>query len=550
MSRYAKAISPLTVPQTEPVPGMPMVANSGGGFGFEIDPMKQLTRFLVLGAAGGTYYASERKLTIENAKIVEDCLAFEANLTIELICVVSETGRAPKNDPAIFALALASRKHIEDLIDRNAINRVCRTGTHLYQFAQTVKSFRGDGAGLKKLISGWFDAKTPDEIAFQFTKYGSRDGWSGRDILRNFHVKPSSPGHDTLFRWIVKGKDSLGDRVVDRSKGKGANSSYSAVNAELLPHICFIKDKLGSPEITKTEIQTYLWNCLPREFLEGAHSKLLNDPDIWAAMLPKMPLNAMIRNLGKMTSIGLIKPLSAASKLVCDKLGNAEWLKGSKVHPYSIFLAHCVYRRGEGVKGSLKWVVDPTVSNALEAAFFKAFASVIPAGKRTYIGLDVSGSMTSAFMDGITTCREAGAALTLVLAKTEPQCVVRAFSATMMPLDFGRFTSMQEALRVTNSLPFAWTDCSIPMRDALANKLEVDTFVIITDSETNANTIHPFVALQDYRKKTGIPARLVVIAMTSTGFSIADPSDAGMLDMVGFDASGPAILADFSAGRI
>jgi 60 kDa SS-A/Ro ribonucleoprotein len=34
--------------------------------------------------------------------------------------------------------------------------------------------------------------------------------------------------------------------------------------------------------------------------------------------------------------------------------------------------------------------------------------------------------------------------------------------------------------------------------------------------------------------------------MTSNGFSIADPDDAGMLDVVGFDSSTPPVIADFA----
>jgi 60 kDa SS-A/Ro ribonucleoprotein len=34
--------------------------------------------------------------------------------------------------------------------------------------------------------------------------------------------------------------------------------------------------------------------------------------------------------------------------------------------------------------------------------------------------------------------------------------------------------------------------------------------------------------------------------MVSTGFSIADPSDAGMLDVVGFDTNAPKVISDFA----
>lgn len=38
----------------------------------------------------------------------------------------------------------------------------------------------------------------------------------------------------------------------------------------------------------------------------------------------------------------------------------------------------------------------------------------------------------------------------------------------------------------------------------------------------------------------------VIFGMTSTGFSIADPQDAGQMDVVGFDASVPVVMADFA----
>ena len=73
----------------------------------------------------------------------------------------------------------------------------------------------------------------------------------------------------------------------------------------------------------------------------------------------------------------------------------------------------------------------------------------------------------------------------------------------------------------------------------------MDAFVIYTDSETWAGETHPVQALRQYREKTGIAAKLVTVGMVSNGFSIADPNDAGMLDVVGFDTAAPAVIADF-----
>jgi 60 kDa SS-A/Ro ribonucleoprotein len=80
--------------------------------------------------------------------------------------------------------------------------------------------------------------------------------------------------------------------------------------------------------------------------------------------------------------------------------------------------------------------------------------------------------------------------------------------------------------------------------------LEIDTFVVLTDSETWAGDIHPAQALRGYRRASGIDARLVVVGMVSNGFSIADPNDPGMLDVVGFDTATPQLISDFARGAL
>ncbi|MFD6107032.1 hypothetical protein ACFWFQ_30710, partial [Nocardia salmonicida] len=58
--------------------------------------------------------------------------------------------------------------------------------------------------------------------------------------------------------------------------------------------------------------------------------------------------------------------------------------------------------------------------------------------------------------------------------------------------------------------------------------------------------VHPHQALARYRREVNPRAKLVVVGMTATNFSIADPADAGMLDVAGFDAAVPSLLADFA----
>ena len=148
----------------------------------------------------------------------------------------------------------------------------------------------------------------------------------------------------------------------------------------------------------------------------------------------------------------------------------------------------------------------------------------------------------------------AAAAMAMVMARREPNYYMAGFAgpntrygpAMMEPLNIFASDSIRDAMRKTQSMPFGGTDCALPMVDALHQKMNVDCFIILTDNETWAGSIHPAEALRQYRVKSGIPAKLVVVGMVSNGFSIADPNDGGMLDIVGFDAAAPQLIADFA----
>ncbi len=72
----------------------------------------------------------------------------------------------------------------------------------------------------------------------------------------------------------------------------------------------------------------------------------------------------------------------------------------------------------------------------------------------------------------------------------------------------------------------------------------------LTDNETWFGNIHPFEALKKYRSKFNKEAKLAVLAFRANEFTIADPSDAGMMDIAGLDANVPKILSEFAAGRL
>lgn len=101
-------VETAATPQSEPVVGKPTVPNSAGGHSFAVDDWTRLERFLILGSEGGSYYASERTLTVANAAAVVACAKADGVEAVRRIAAVSDAGRAPKNDYAVFALALVA----------------------------------------------------------------------------------------------------------------------------------------------------------------------------------------------------------------------------------------------------------------------------------------------------------------------------------------------------------------------------------------------------------------------------------------------------------
>lgn len=98
---------------------------------------------------------------------------------------------------------------------------------------------------------------------------------------------------------------------------------------------------------------------------EAILTQWLNEVAVWDALLAHMPLTARIRNLGKMTSIGLVQPFSDAAKLIARKLGDEKALKRARIHPLAVLIAEKVYAQGKGDKGSIIWKPVPKIIDAL-----------------------------------------------------------------------------------------------------------------------------------------------------------------------------------------
>jgi 60 kDa SS-A/Ro ribonucleoprotein len=537
MPNYASRLTNPT--QQEPIFGKDQVKNDAGGYVFKIDPFDALDRFLVLGCETGTYYTGSCEMTQKSAAIILDCAKQDRQRTIHAILVACDT--AIKQDPAVFALALLAGQ-VGDPISTMAlehVNYMCRFSTPLFSFVNQVTQFRGWGSALRKAVAGWYTSRDPMDLLYQVTKYQQRNGWSHRDLLRLSH--PSSEKLNGVFKYIVGG----GDRGFE-SLDDNAREYIGAVEA-------------AKKATTESEVVGLINESnLVREHIPTVW---LNSERIWEALLLRMPYTAMIRNLGKMTSIGLLSPMSDATKKVSMALQDTEALRLAQVHPFSLLLAQTTYAAGHGLRGNLSWTPDPHIVDALEDAFYSAFEYVEPAGKNFLLGIDVSGSMgfrgyshMGSIAGTYIKAYQAAAVMAMAQIKTEPWCHSVAFSGSMrgrrselLPLSLSKNMRLDAVIAEMVKMPVGPTDCALPMIYAAEQKLPVDVFVVYTDNETWCGKTHPARALEDYRQKMGRDAKMIACGMTATDYSVVDPDDPGMMDVVGFDASCPAAISKFAS---
>lgn len=525
MSYLLQTPTAKKTPQSQPIPGREkeMTRSNAGGFAFTADSFARLERFLILGSEGGTYYVGEYDLTKQNIDNVRACIGTDGLRAVQTIVDISVAGRAPKNDPALYALALAASYGGDVKVRQAALDalpRVARIGTHLFQFCAFIDTMRGWGPALRKAVGSWYLDRPSDKLAYQLVKYQSRNGWSHSDVLRLAHPKADLKlEHSALLRWVRKGAEAIPeDRLIQAFE------------------FCKTADE-------KRCIGLILENGLTREMIPTEHQK---SPAVWEALLAKMPLTAMIRTLGRMGSVGLLAPFSEASKLVVSQLGNRELLRKARVHPIQVLSALLTYKSGTGVKGGLTWTTVPQIVDALNDAFYAAFENVEPTGKNFYLGIDVSASMTRVQVAGVPglTPNAGAAAMAMLIARTEPNHFIGGFATQFTDLGITKSDRLDAAMAKAQR-SFGGTDCAVAINHALANKYPVDAFVVITDGETWAGNIHASQALQQYRHKMQRDSKLIVINMVANRISLGDPNDAGSLDVVGFDASVPTLIAGF-----
>lgn len=179
-------------------------------------------------------------------------------------------------------------------------------------------------------------------------------------------------------------------------------------------------------------------------------------------------------------------------------------------------------------------------------ALDEAMARWQPTGKRILVAVDATKSMRAWNVAGSKmTAAEAASRVALGICAREPLAALVGWGASIQPVTLSRRPTVPLLRRAIETNDVRNGSTSSPIAYAMAKKRPIDAFVVLTDNETTVGAVPPAKALAAYRERMEIDAKLLFVALSSTGFHIADPDDLGMLDVAGFDASTPRAIRAF-----
>ena len=493
----------------------------------------------------------------------------QGSMVVETIRNFSVKNKACKIKHILYALALCCCSNDPATKDGayRILPAVCRTPTHLFQFIkyhQDNKPGKGWGRALRRGVSKWYKSYGQKrggnlKLAIHMTKYKARCGFTHKDVFRLCHIKTNDEVLGYMICYVCQGKEKAENSrlIMEAKRREGYEQSELKKVVNLLQ---VFEDATRCTDEQRMARLIMEHECLVREHVPTG---FLKSKKVWEALVRHMPMKAMIRSLGKLSSLSILERESFAEAITADKLINQRLIESARIHPFSLLVALKSYSKGQSEYDRLQWVVNPRVEAALEEAFYLSFEYVQSTGKRYLLAVDVSDSMSVPVIGTPSlTVKEAAAAMMMTTVRTEERCDVVAFSMnqrhgvnhagtnSIAHLSVSPQDDLCKMMCTCSNITPGRIDCAAPILDAIENKKMYDVFVVYTDSETSYGPIHPSEALKRYRKVSGIrDARLIVCGMASTGFSIADRNDPLMLDIVGFDSGAPMAIHEFVSGE-
>jgi 60 kDa SS-A/Ro ribonucleoprotein len=440
-----------------------VVTNHEGYPAFTASDEQRYVQTLLTNTLGNTFYVSQKDL-LEESKMHHARMVAVAPEFVAKALVYARNKGYMRTQPVYGLACLVAYKGDAKEVERrrkiaaSIFGEIIQTPNDLYDFVTLAGTLgcKLNSRGLKKMVTTWLNAKMNEYWAI---KYGAnKEEVSLRKVLRHFH-----PAHTELYRYM-------------RAKKGG----FEANLAELPKIRAFEALKVASTDAEK--VKAIQEGGLPHEVATAFAG---TSTDVWNAIVPNLPIFALLKNLATLERHGV---LEANRARIEGMLTSEVQIAKSKIFPYRYAKAM------EHVQAS--WLQD-----ALRVAVEKSFVNVPPLAGKTVVFLDVSGSMEG---DRI----KQSSLFAMSVMKQAADSRLFLFSMGTQEFKFSRIDSL---LTQANSITAnGGTDTSSPLRKLLAEKCNVDNIVLITDEQQNQGA--PFnQVLEQYRRSVNAEVKLFII---------------------------------------
>jgi 60 kDa SS-A/Ro ribonucleoprotein len=501
------------------------VFNRAGGVGYTITDAELLRRFLLLGTDQNTYYATAKELSHD---ALLRLLPFIKNNVQEVVVEavdVSQRRLAPRNIHAVHALAIATHYAKTD-DDRafvlEAIPLVIRHGGELLQYVAMLEVLGSWGRFKRRAVTTWLNTKKPVDLAYTVLKYAQRQGWSMRDVLRVAHPRPVDETVSMIYRWVITPPN-----VDDLHRAHVANDVVGLWVAAA---------RLKGAKTEQEVVDVLRAYPVSHEFVPNTWYA---SRAVWQALVPNMPILALLRALPTLTRAG-VRDTETLTIIRTTFQNHAD-----RIHPIRWLYATEVYKSGRGTRSSWEpWDALVELLDSCTRASFERYRHVVPG--RVLVAIDASGSMGRyllgnarvfdlALAMAYTLAPQGASQGDVILFDTEAPCVLDGGGDYQTFMQRGRELFLKYG---------GGTDLSLPLQ--YAAERAYDAVVIFTDNETWAGVHGKDVGayiVNHFRPKCP-RTKVILCAMTATTYSAA-PSDTHVLNVCGFDLSVPHIITSF-----
>lgn len=420
---------------------------------------EELVQQLVTNTLGNQFYVTQKELVKTLGTTIDK--AIKANPIFVAKAAVYARQHGFMRTAPTLALVKLSAANIPLNVFEFAFFGVINTPKDLIDFTTMLNaSGRGEGGRrIKRTVSKWLETKLTE---YWVIKYGSEKGagYNLNGMLRVYHPKLNN----ALANYI------LGNGKYDRS--------LTQINA-------FENLKLAENYLMK--IQQITNGRLPHEV---ATTFAGNDKEVWKAIVPQMPIFALLRNLATIERVGIMPQVRDA---VVAKLTDEKTVRNSKIFPFQFLTA-------------MEHVSDSKVRDALRDAIDLSFNNLPEITGTTAVALDVSGSMSG------NPIKIASLFAISLYKKTNGSGYFIKFSdrASYVPISMRDSTLTQaERVRIEGG-----TNTSTPLQLLLKEGKKVDNFILITDEAQNRG--RPFYkVVEDYRKAINPNLKVFIVDVAS-----------------------------------